>query len=145
MISSLNRIEMCLIGLALSLATSTVMAEVVPVVSSRSAVSGLSDNQVVDIFLGRTSRFPNGELAIPIDQGDGSEIRDAFYMRYASRSAAQIKAHWSKIIFTGRGQPPRQVASSDKVKKALADNPNCIGYIDRTELDANVKVVLLPK
>jgi ABC-type phosphate transport system substrate-binding protein len=143
--SSLHRIIMCLIGLAFIVASSTATAEVVPVVSSKSAVGGLSQNQVVDIFLGKTSRFPNGDPAIPIDQAEGSNIRDAFYAQFASRSSAQIKAYWSKIIFTGKGQPPREVSPSERVKQVLADNPHAIGYIDRSELDANVKVVLLAR
>jgi hypothetical protein len=59
-------------------------------------------------------------------------------------SAAQIKAFWSKIIFTGRGQPPKAVANAEEAKKLVATNPNAITYIDRTMLDTSVKVVLTP-
>jgi ABC-type phosphate transport system substrate-binding protein len=140
--SFLKRIQICTVGIALSLAAQTSLAEVVPVVSAKSNVSSLSANQVMDIFLGKTSQFPNGEPAVPLDQAEGSPIRDAFYMQFASKSAAQLKAYWSKIIFTGKGQPPREVSPSEKVKKVLADNPHLIGYIDHSEVDANVKVVL---
>ncbi len=140
--SFLKRIGVCIVGMVLGLAAQAACAEVVPVVSAKSNVSGLSQNQVVDIFLGKTSRFPNGDPAIPIDQAEGSEIRDAFYRQFASKSASQIKAYWSKIIFTGRGQPPKELSPSEKVKKALADNPYVIGYIDRSEVDENVKIVL---
>lgn len=140
--SFLKRIQITLIGLTLGLAAQSALAEVVPVVSAKSNVDNLSQNQVVDIFLGKSSRFPNGDPAVPIDQAEGTAIRDAFYMQYASKSAAQIKAYWSKIIFTGRGQPPRELSPSEKVKKALAENPNLIGYIERSEVDENVRVVL---
>ncbi len=143
--SFLKRIGVCIGGILLSLAVQAGAAEVVPVVSVKSNVSGLSNNQVVDIFLGKSSRFPNGDPAIPIDQAEGSEIRDAFYMQFASKSAAQIKAYWSKIIFTGKGQPPRELSPSERVKKALADNPYHIGYIERSEVDENVRVVLLSR
>ncbi|MGV3743094.1 MAG: phosphate ABC transporter substrate-binding protein [Burkholderiaceae bacterium] len=143
--SFLKRIQVCAAGAMLSLAFHANAAEVVPVVSVKSNVNGLSNNQVVDIFLGKSSRFPNGDPAIPIDQAEGSEIRDAFYMQFASKSAAQIKAYWSKIIFTGKGQPPRELSPSERVKRALAENPYHIGYIERSEVDENVRVVLLSR
>ena len=82
-----NRVGLAVVGLALSLGGGTTMAEVVAVVSFRSPVTALSKNQVVDIFLGRASRFPDGEQALPIDQAEGSAARDEFYARYAGKSA----------------------------------------------------------
>jgi ABC-type phosphate transport system substrate-binding protein len=143
--SFLKQIQTSVIGIVLCLASSVAMAEVVPVVSTKSTVNGLSSNQVLDIFLGKAHRFPNGDPAVPIDQAEGSDIRDAFYMQFASKSASQVKAYWSKIIFTGKGQPPKEVSPSERVKKVVADNPHLIGYIDRSEVDANVKVVLLSR
>jgi ABC-type phosphate transport system substrate-binding protein len=140
--SFFKRIQTCVMGIVLILASSAAFADVVPVVSSKSQVQELSKNQVVDIFLGRANRFPNGEPAVPIDQAEGSDIRDTFYLQFANRSAAQIKAYWSKIVFTGKGQPPRELSPSEKVKRAVASNPHLIGYIERADVDSNVKVVL---
>ena len=55
---------------------------------------------------------------------------------------AQMKAHWAKIIFTGRGHPPEEAANSAEVKKLIVNNPNAIGYIDKSLVDATVKVLL---
>jgi hypothetical protein len=76
-----------------------------------STITTLSKAQVTDIFLCKVSRFPNGTPAIPIDQADGSPARDEFYATYAGKSPAQVKSHWAKIIFTGRGQPPKAVSN----------------------------------
>jgi ABC-type phosphate transport system substrate-binding protein len=114
------------------------------VVSSKSPITTLSKSQVADIFLGRRTRFPDASSAVPIDQTEGSAARDEFYTRIADMSPAQVKAFWSKIIFTGRGQPPRTVASDTEAKKALVANPNAIGYIDQSLVDSSVRVVLSP-
>ena len=106
------------------------LADVVAVVSSKSPVTALSKSQTAAIFLGKASRFPNGELAVPIDQAEGSAARDQFYNNLTGKSPAQLKAYWSKIIFTGRGQPPLAVSDSDEVKQRLANNPQAIGYIE---------------
>jgi ABC-type phosphate transport system substrate-binding protein len=142
--SHVNRVAATVAGLALCLSLRTAGAEVVAVVSAKNPAAALSKNQVVDIFMGRASRFPDGTLAVPLDQAEGSAPREAFYLEFAGKSPAQMKAHWSKIIFTGRGQPPRQVANGIEVKKRLAENQNAIGYIDESLVDGTVKVLLSP-
>ena len=140
----MSRIGLTVIGLALSLGASAAAADVVAVVSAKAPVVLLSKNQVVDIFLGKASRFPDGRPAVPIDQEEGSAARDEFYATFASMTPAQLKAHWSKIIFTGRGQPPMTVSSSNEVKKRVTATPNSIGYIDSALMDGSVKVLLAP-
>jgi ABC-type phosphate transport system substrate-binding protein len=115
---------------------------VVAVVSIRSTVTTLSRSQVADIFLGRVHRYPGGATALPIDQAEDSAARDEFYAAFAGKSPAQIKAYWSKIVFTGRGQPPPAAASVAELKRRLAGNPDAIAYIDRSMLDASVREVL---
>jgi ABC-type phosphate transport system substrate-binding protein len=137
----INRIGLVAIAVALSLSGAVVKADVVAVVSARSPIIALDKSQVADIFLGKASRFPNGLQAVPIDQAEGSAVRDEFYGKVVGKTAAQIKAYWSKIIFTGRGQPPPSVSNSIEMKKRISDNPAAIGYIDRSLVDDSVRVV----
>jgi ABC-type phosphate transport system substrate-binding protein len=139
-----NCVGLILAGVVLSLRFGIGAGDVVTVVSSKSAVTNLSKNQVADIFLGKSNRFPDGEQAIPIDQPEASSAREQFYNKVTGKSLAQLKAHWSKIIFTGRGQPPKMVMNSVEVKKQLADNPSAIGYIDDTQVDTTVRVLSTP-
>jgi ABC-type phosphate transport system substrate-binding protein len=132
-----------LLGLMLCCTCNTVAAEVVVIVSPRSPVAAISKNQVVNIFLGQNTRFPDGSSAIPIDQVESSAQRHEFYTLYANKAPAQVKAHWSRIIFTGRGQPPKTVENDAEVKKRIAENPNAIGYIDHTQVDDSVKVLVM--
>jgi hypothetical protein len=101
----------------------------------------LSKSQVADIFLGKTARFPDGSQAVPIDQSEGTAVRNEFYTNFAGKSAAQIKVYWSKIIFTGRGQPPKAVSNGIEVKKHLAGNPAAIGYLEANLVDDSLRVV----
>jgi ABC-type phosphate transport system substrate-binding protein len=132
------------LAIALAVGVRPVSADVVAVVSSKSPITSLSRNQVVDIFLGRRTRFPDGSSAVPIDQIEGSRVREEFYSRLAEMSPAQIKAFWSKVIFTGRGQPPITVATGAEAKKLLSTNPNAISYVDQTMVDSSLRVVLAP-
>jgi ABC-type phosphate transport system substrate-binding protein len=134
------RLLSALVPLVLGMADA-MAAEVVAVVSAKSAISALTANQVADIFLGKTAHFPDGTPAVPIDLSEDSSERDKFYTQFTGKSAAQVKAHWSKIIFTGRGQPPRQASSSAEARKIVAENPNAIGYIDNSAVDRSVRVL----
>ncbi|MYM67855.1 phosphate ABC transporter substrate-binding protein [Pseudoduganella sp. FT55W] len=116
-------------------------ADLVVVVSAKSAVTSLRAEQVAAIFMAQTGRFPSGEEAIAIDLPVGSPLRDEFYNRVAARTPALMKAYWTKMVFTGRGQPPRELPNSAAVRKMVADNPAMIAYIDRSALDASVKAI----
>jgi hypothetical protein len=139
--SNANCIAYGIIAVGFLAASPPVSADVVAVVSSKSAVTTLSKSQVVDIFLGKTTRFPDGSQALPLDQSEGTIVRDEFYIKLVGKSAAQMKAYWSKIIFTGRGQPPKDVPNDAEVKKRLVENPTAIGYMDANMVDASLRVV----
>jgi ABC-type phosphate transport system substrate-binding protein len=128
-------------GILLSLAVPAVNAEVVAVVSASNPVAELSTVQIADIFLGKSSRFPDGSAAIPIDQPESSAERSEFYTRYVRKSAVEMKMHWSKLIFTGRGQPPRALPDANAVKALLAQNPATISYLDRSQVDSSLRIL----
>jgi ABC-type phosphate transport system substrate-binding protein len=117
--------------------------DLVVIVSARSPVEALRPEQVAAIFLAQSPRFPNGAVASALDQAVGSLERDQFYLRVAGKTPALLKAYWSKMVFTGRGQPPRELAGSAAVRRAVADDPALIGYIEREALDPSVRPVLL--
>ena len=131
-------------GLGLWLASCGATAnEIAAVVSAKVQVSNVTAGQLADIYLGRTSRFPDGTPAIPCDLPEGSPQREAFYTKVVGKTSAQMRAHWSKIIFTGRGQPPREVRSSEEAKRLVVENPGVVCYIDRALVDRNLNVLLV--
>jgi ABC-type phosphate transport system substrate-binding protein len=138
-----NSLKFTLLLAALT-ATISAHAEVVVVVSSKSSVTSLTAEQTAKIFLGKVVTFPNGKAAFPIDQPEGSGIRDEFYSKVAHKNSSQLTAYWAKIIFTGDGRPPKRIAGDISVRKAIASDPNAIGYIDKKALNRSVRVVLKP-
>ena len=111
------------------------MAEVVVVVNPKAPESTMTREQVAQFFLGKSSSMT------PIDQADSSPIRAEFYKKVADKDAAQAKALWSKLVFTGKATMPKEVADNAAVKAAVAANPKAIGYIDKSAVDGSVKVV----
>lgn len=139
-----TRIRHILAAAALALAAcANASAELVVIVSARNPLPALSADQVAAIFLGQAGRFPGGAEAVALDQRVGSIERAQFYAQVTGKTPALLKAHWSKMVFTGRGQPPREAIDSASVLRMVADNPSMIGYIDRSALDASVRPVLV--
>jgi hypothetical protein len=117
------------------LAAPRIFAEEIVVIVNPAAKL-ISREQITDLYLGR------GGGLTPIDQTVGSAIYVEFYKKATGRDIAQVKAIWSRILFTGRGLPPKQLPDSTAVKKAVAANPNAVGYIEKSAADTSVKVVL---
>ena len=131
----MNKMLASVIAAATLAAAAPAMAEVVVVVNPKAAESSMTKEQVAQFFLGKSSSMT------PIDQLDSSPIRAEFYKKVADKDAAQAKALWSKLVFTGKATMPKEVADSAAVKAAVAANPKAIGYIDKGAVDGSVKVV----
>ena len=113
----------------------TVQAEEIVVIVNP-ASAPISKEQIADLYLARSGGW------ILIDQPAGSAIYVEFYKKATGRDIAQVKAIWSRILFTGRGIPPKQLRDSAAVKKAVAADPKAVGYIEKSAVDASVKVAL---
>lgn len=116
-------------------------AEIAVIVSSNNSNSNISTADISKVFLGKSKSFPDGTQAIAIDQNDNSAARDEFNDKVLGKSSSQLKSYWSRLIFTGKGTPPKQVANDAAIKAAVAGNPAMIGYIDASAVDGTVKVV----
>jgi len=118
-----------------------VHAEVAVIVSASNGNGSLDQDTISRIFLGKTSNFPDGSQAIPVDQTEGSTSRDSFNDKVLGKSSSQLKAYWSRLIFTGKGTPPKESGTDADIKALVAKNPNLVGYVDSSVVDGSVKVV----
>jgi ABC-type phosphate transport system substrate-binding protein len=143
MASLLKSLAVAGFGLLLSAATTASAADVVVVVSSDSPVDSLSRAELADAYLGRVVRLPSGEPLLPLDQAESSAAYERFYENYLGRTPAQIKAHWSRLIFTGRGRPPPSLRDVETLADRIAATPNAIGYMDAERVGDGLRVVQL--
>lgn len=125
----------------ISFFTITAAAETSVIVSASNGNASIDKNTISKIFLGKSKSFPDGSQALPIDQNDGAAAREAFNSNVLGKSASQLKSYWSRLIFTGKGTPPKQSGNDSDVKALVSNNPNMIGYIDSSAVDSSVKVV----
>jgi ABC-type phosphate transport system substrate-binding protein len=115
-----------------ALAAAAANAEVVVIVSAKSTASTMTPDEIANIYLGKSTAMK------PVD--NATPVRAQFYTKVAGKDEAQ-EAIWSKLVFTGKATPPKEMASSADVVKAVAADPNAIGYVDKDAVDGTVKVV----
>ena len=103
--------------------------------------SAIDDNLIKMIYLGRAKKFADGSKVVPFDRKEGSTIREGFLSTIVNKQESQMKAHWSRLVFTGNGTPPKSMDSDQAMKEAVASEVGAIGYIDAAAVDGSVKVV----
>ena len=116
--------------------------KVAVVVGAKSPAAALTAEQAAGLFLGKSDQLPGVGTALLLDQAEGSAVRELFYTKVAGKSGSQVKAAWSRLVFSGKATPPKELGSSAEVKKMVASNANAIGYIEKSAVDASVKVLL---
>ena len=127
--------------LATSLMFSASAFSGVAVIVHPSNASALTEAEISRIFLGKMKSFPGGGQAIPVNQSEGAGARGSFEDSVLKKSSSQIKAYWSKLVFTGKGTPPREVGNDADVVSLVKSNPNIIGYVDESAITGDVKVI----
>jgi subtilisin family serine protease len=133
--SKVNRtIRGLVFAAALGLASAANAGDVVVVMAA--GATAPSKDVIANVYLGRSTELK------PLDLPESSPARQYFYKKATDRDAAQVKAVWSRITFTGQGKPPKELADAAAVKKAIAADPKAIGYILKADVDSTVKVIL---
>ncbi|MDF1642681.1 MAG: phosphate ABC transporter substrate-binding protein [Pseudomonadales bacterium] len=130
------------IAIATLLTVSTGVLAEISVIVHPSNGDAINAKIASKLFLGKSRKFPGGNEAVPIEQAEGSSSRAEFHQSVIKKSSAQLKSYWSRIVFTGKGQPPKEVDSDAEVIDLVSQNPSMIGYIDSSAANDSVKVVL---
>jgi hypothetical protein len=117
------------------------LAQVLVVAGAQSNVPELTREQVEQFYLGRAHSLPDG-LALAIADLPAGPVRDEFYLKLTGKNPNQIRAHWSRMVFTGRALPPVEAADVAQLRQWLAVRPNLIGYLPASEADSRIRVLL---
>ncbi len=133
-----NKYALLVVGFCLS---GWASADLAVIVNSGYPVSSADNDAIAKVFLSKANALSGGGTLIPVDQSDGSAVRKDFYSKLANKNPAQMNAYWSKLIFTGQGQPPKAVGGDADVVNLVANNPNMIGYVHSSAVHKGVKVI----
>ena len=121
---------------------SNALANDVVVIGHKDNANAVDKAFLAKAFTGETRSWPDGGAIAALDQGDDNPTRAAFYTAVVGRSAAQVKAAWAQLVFSGKATPPKVIDGDAEVKKAVAANKLAVGYIKPSSVDDSVKVLL---
>ena len=124
----------------LLIASTFASAEVVVVVSSDSAIGNPDAQSLQQLFLGKRDYIGDAS-AVPIDQSEGNEARDEFYSKVIDKTPSQLNAYWSRLIFTGKGAPPKQYFDDAEIIEVILEDDEAVGYIDSSSVTEGLKVI----
>lgn len=110
------------------------------VVHSANPSSSLARADLARLFLKKTSAWPDGRAAAPVDLGENAPARRAFSKTVLERDVSAVRAYWQQQIFSGRGVPPVEKGSDADVLAYVRANPGAVGYVSAgVELGASIK------
>lgn len=128
-------------ALAVALTFSASSMAGVSVIVNKANTADIKVEDVKRIFLGKASQFPNGQEAVPINLEMSVSSRSEFDSSVLGRSSSQVTSYWSKLVFTGKGTPPKEVSSETDVLELVKNNQNIIAYIDSDKVSGDVRVI----
>jgi len=105
-----------------------------------------ANNQAIDqswvakVYLGEVKSWVGGNPIVAYDLPEDSPVRTSFSKTFLNRSIANMKVLWAQFTFSGKAVPPRQLASDEEIKKAVAANKNAMGYVSAASVDDSVRV-----
>jgi len=129
------------LGALLAPAAATAQSGFRVIVHPDNPVEAMTATELSRLFLKKVTTWPHGERVEPVDQSDSSGVRAAFSQAIHDREVAAIKAYWNKIIFSGRGIPPPELAGDREVLEFVRSHPDSIGYVSPRTSTSRVKVL----
>lgn len=128
------------LALSLVFASSFALADVAIIVNPANN-STITDDDIKRIFLGKNKSFSSGEKVDATNLASGNGVRSEFEEKALGKSSKQVKAYWSKLIFSGKAKPLVESGSDEDALAYVAKNPKAIAYIDASKVNDTVKVV----
>jgi ABC-type phosphate transport system substrate-binding protein len=142
----MTKLNVSLLGLVLLISAMFAQqahAELAIIAHRDNAMMGISRDQLKRIYLGKSPSFPDGRSVKAVDQVVGSQARDQFNRKVLQMTESKRKSYWSRLVFTGKGKPPKSLNGDTAVLEWVANHPEGLGYITGSKVSKRVKVLLI--
>ena len=110
------------------------------VVIGHSNVPKTNAAAIQKIYTGKSISV-SGVNVMPVGLKPGMEIRNRFLQDVLNQDEEKYTAYWTVRRYIGKGTPPLELSSADKVVDYVKSMPGAIGYIDEAELKPGMNVV----
>ncbi len=139
-----NATQLALMCLLLLCATSA-RADYFIVVNANNPQPALTRGEALNLFMGRSRAFANGEFALVFDLPRDNPQRERFYRTLTGLSPAQITSYWARLMFSGQSLPPQPLPDESTMAAIVKHNPNAIGWLSSAPTDKGLHTILVLK
>jgi len=101
------------------------------VVHPSNPIVSITRAELSAIYMKRTRSWRGGHEIVPVDQPAGSPVRERFSRAIHGKNVAYVTRYWQRLIFSGRGIPPRQLQNDAAVLELVKNSRDAIGYVAR--------------
>lgn len=115
--------------LAAAVAAPAAAQEYQVIVNEAVPASSLGEQELARVFQRAATRWPNGIVAEPVDQADGSALRERFTEDLFHKTAAQMHAWWQTQIFSGTTVPPVVIPTETQVIQFVQGHAGAVAYV----------------
>jgi hypothetical protein len=118
--------------------------DLVVVTHPHNGIEKMSKDEVINIYMGRYRKMPNGETALALDLSKPQGEKAHFYNLMVGKELPEINSYWARLMFSGQGSPPRQIDSVEELITIISSNKGALAYMDRKKVDKRVRIVFDP-
>jgi len=93
------------------------------------------------IYTGRVIEV-DGVAVTAVNASSGSDVRNRFLRTFLDQDEDRYTAYWTVRRYIGKGASPRELPNGADVIHFVKTTPGAIGYIDETELQPGLNVLL---
>jgi ABC-type phosphate transport system substrate-binding protein len=101
----------------------------------------LSANSLRSIFSMHLKTWPDGTKIRVFVLPDDDQLHQIFSKEKLNVFPYQLRSTWDRLVFSGIGQAPIKVNSSEEMLAKVASTPGAIGYLWRADINENVSVL----
>jgi hypothetical protein len=104
----------------------------------------LDDETVLRLYTGKLIEI-HGMSVIPVNAKPGLPLRQHFLKAFMNQDEEQYSAYWIVRRHIGKGNPPRELATSGDIIRYVENTPGAIGYIDEADLVPGLNILARKK
>jgi hypothetical protein len=111
------------------------------IVNPKNPLDAAEKRFIANALLKKTQHWPDGSLIHPVDLAIDAPTREELSRNLLGRSTSAVKSYWEQIIFSGRGVPPPELDSDERVIAYVLQHEGALGYVSNRANVGAVKVV----
>ncbi len=112
-----------------------------PVINAHNKQTSISRNGLSAIFKMRLNQWNDGTPVTVFVLPDDNPVHKQFSKQILNVFPHQLRRIWNKAVFSGSGQAPITLNSTEEMKQKIATTPGSIGNLSTDELNDNIKIL----